>query len=245
MNNSLNQYQVRFFHDTGYLTCPNVLTQKEVASIKSELEKMFDNAEEPYKRNQEGEIVRLYSISERSDNAFGIAQHPEIISRLTGILGPNIVLVRNRHNHTCLNLKGKNPSDRFHRDVLQWSRPIVTVIIYLEDSNEANGATRVIPTSHYLPFSGEPDVGGTYLDENREYAGMAEQGVSVPVKSGGILIMNSSTLHCSGENKGDGSRLSLTFGYRSIDDLETASDPAGILVSGNSIQRGHSFTKSK
>jgi hypothetical protein len=46
-------------------------------------------------------------------------------------LGPNIELVENRHNH--LSIYRAPGNDRLHRDVLQWSRSILTVLLYLSD----------------------------------------------------------------------------------------------------------------
>ena len=50
-------------------------------------------------------------------------------------MGPNIELVENRHNH--LSIYRAPGNDRLHRDVLQWSRSILTVLLYLSDRLDA------------------------------------------------------------------------------------------------------------
>lgn len=52
-------------------------------------------------------------------------------------------------------------TDRLHRDVLQWSRSLLTVLIYLSDCTNLGSATRVLPGSHQWPCIGEPNNGGT------------------------------------------------------------------------------------
>src|SRR5207248_208033 len=75
---------------------------------------------------------------------------PLVLEPLACLLGPNIELVLNRHNHATLRLGGEGTS-YFHRDVLQWSRPILTILYYLEETNLENGCTWIVPGTHLLP----------------------------------------------------------------------------------------------
>lgn len=240
-----------FFLEQGYLRVGYILSSDEIRNAK---EWIWDEAEKRHQQNlrnlssaqlkeQLDKPVKLYHIYESDSRFENIVKHPKLISSLTPILGPNIELALNRHNHATLNLRGDN-TPRLHRDILQWSRAVVTAIIYLDDSTIENGCTWVLPGSQKLTHVPATDHGGTWFDEYIDiYGNLINQAVPVPMTAGGVLLFNSLTFHTAGENKTDGPRTSLTFGFRSVDELSRAQDDVSVLIAGERIQRGNDLPK--
>ena len=165
---------------------------------------------------------------------------PAILDPLKSLLGPNIDVALYRHNHSTLNLGGDIPF-RFHRDILQWSRTIITALIYLEDSTIENGCTYIVPSTHYLPFAGMPPDGGggNWADDHSEYQFVMEQAIPVPIRRGGVLFINSLMFHSIGINTTSESRISSTFAFHSVDELAgETSDTKRLLLTGERIYMG-------
>ena len=164
-----------------------------------------------------------------------------LVEPLRSLLGPNITFITNRHNQAALNSPGQFVP-RFHRDVLQWSRNLVTAIVYLEDATVESGCTYIVPGSHFFPFVGVPQVdgGGTWMDEHVVFEHLDQQAVPVEMRAGDVLLFDSLVFHSVGANTSDRSRSSLTFGYRSADELDASPDTSRqILVSGEFLYRGN------
>src|SRR5262249_8383635 len=161
--------------------------------------------------------------------------HPVVLEPLECLLGPNIELLLNRHNHATLRLAADGTS-YMHRDVLQWTRTIVTVLFYLEETTLENGCTRLVPGSHLLPggrvLSREKDGGG-------RRGGVREQAAPVPRPAGGLVAIDSTVMHGAGPNLTSGTRISMTVGYHSVDELAGFENPKRILVRGERIYHGN------
>ena len=160
-----------------------------------------------------------------------------ILDPLEDLLGPGIVLTRNRHNHATLRLADHSGA-YWHRDIMSWTRCIVTILIYLEPSTPETGCTHVVPGTHKLPWcrGGVSDL--TQVPALVD-TGVFEQGVPVPMPAGGLLLINSLIFHRVGDNTTDKSRLSLTFGYHSVDELYGNDNPQAVLVRGEPVHTGN------
>jgi len=160
---------------------------------------------------------------------------------LTLLLGPNIDFLLNRHNHITFNRYGETVF-RLHRDVLQWSRSVVTALVYLEDSNLSNGCTHIVPTSQYLPFVGTPNNGGTWMDEHSVYKDLISQNIPVIAEKGDVLFMDSLMFHSVGMNNSNQTRISLNLAYTSVDELLPLDySKYRVLVKGERLYRGNIF----
>jgi ectoine hydroxylase-related dioxygenase (phytanoyl-CoA dioxygenase family) len=215
------------------------LIDELVKFIASECSRPARDAEPPIRS---GGQIKLYGLYDRNPDLISrLVGHPQILEALSCLLGPNVLFLKNRHNQAAVNRPGE-AEPRLHRDVLQWTRNVVTVVAYLQESAVANGCTYLIPGSQYLPFVGVPqsDGGGTWMDEHDELREMAGQALPIPVQRGGILIFDSLAFHSVGPNTSDTDRTSIVLGYRSVDELEHTSFGDGqLLVSGRRIYRGN------
>lgn len=229
----LTDLQVRHFRDCGYLRLPHVIDS-------ATCETLVDFVADQHHQAPEG--GKLYGLLDRDPALIGdLIRRPSLIGPLTSLLGPNIVYVTNRHNHATLNPPGRT-ENRLHRDILQPTRGLLTVVIYLQDAATSNGATHIIPGSHYLPSMGvpQPNGGGTWMDEHDQYAGLDAQALPVIATAGDALVFDGLVFHTAGANTGPGTRASLTLGYRAVDELDRRPDPADqILVTGEFLYRGN------
>lgn len=193
----------------------------------------------PFRTDVGGTPIRLDAILGRDPIFLKTLRTPAVTDFLQTILGPNVVILRNRHNHATLNRRGDIPF-RLHRDVLQWSRAIITVIVYLEDATVDNGCTHVVPGSQFERFAGMPPDGGggNWADDHSEYAHLTNQAVPVPMKAGTVLAIDSLVFHTVGINKTDSSRMSITFAMRSVDELEREAENYELLC-GQWVYKGN------
>ena len=211
---------------------PVAFTEKLLKSVENEISRR----NKPFRLLENGEIQRIDDVYNRGKVFRDLVKHPYIVGPLISLVGPNIEFALNRHNHATIN---STTERRFHRDILQWTRSLITVIVYLEKSTINNGCTEIIPGSQYLPYSGKPNNGGTWLDEDSVYSDLIKQALPIPMEKGGILLFDSLAFHSVGTNTSGSSRKSITLGYHGVDELSYKRDPQKVLIHGASIYRGN------
>jgi phytanoyl-CoA hydroxylase len=228
----LTPEQVWLFRIAGFVKLPGVLPPATVQALLDAIWHDIDHEVEPVVRNKEGRIVRLSNVLDRAPIFREVATSPLVLDPLEDLLGPNIEMLRNRHNHATLRLPDPR-AEVLHRDVPQWSRGIVTVIFFLEESTCEKGCTQLVPGSHLLPWARDAEAVAR--------AGLANQVVRAEMPAGGLLAIDSLLWHSVGPNRTGQTRTSMTIGYHSVDDLASVEDPQRILVRGQRVYAGHSY----
>ena len=234
---SLTAEQIRFFRESGFLKLPARLPEATVEALKAEVFSQIRLAAEPVKRDSHGRVVRLSNLWDRGALFQETLASGQALDPLEALLGPNIELILNRHNHACLRLADDGTA-YLHRDILQWTRSIVTVLFYLEETTVENGCTWVVPGTHFLPGRATLPVEG---DEALRQTGLLEQALPVPMPAGGLLALDSLLFHGAGPNRTDGSRISITAGYHSVDELSAGANPMRVLVRGRRLYMGNDY----
>jgi phytanoyl-CoA hydroxylase len=231
---NLNPEEVRYFRHNGFLRLPTSLSAGRVESLRETILYDIENVVEPAVRNKEGRVVRLSQIWDRAEIFRDTITSDEVLEPMESLLGPNIEFIRNRHNHATLNLSSK--ATYLHRDIMQWTRNIVTMIFYLEETTVENGCTTVLPGSHLLPTSDKASFEqNEWLQETR----LREQLIPVPMPGGGMLVIDSMIIHTGGVNRSGSTRMSMTAGYHSVDELMNSENPKRVLVRGEHIYDGN------
>jgi phytanoyl-CoA hydroxylase len=238
---SLSVEQYNFFRHNGFLKLPKRLPSQIVDEQKKAILSHIEDQVEPIVVDKDNRPIRISKIWERGGIFQEMLTHPYVLDPLETLLGPNIVYVLNRHNHATLRLRDDRAaamSSGTHRDVDEWSRTILTVIFYLEDTNLDNGCTHVVPGTHLA--QGRP-YGSPTIDDDPALraSGILDQRVPVPMPAGGLLAIDSMLFHAAGHNKTSGSRISMTAGYHSVDPFAGVSDPKRVLVRGEMIYQGN------
>ena len=223
---SLTSEKIHLFRHNGFLKLKNRLPGERVGKLREAVWRNIREEIEPAVRDREGRIVRLSGVVSREPVFLETATCPLVLDPLESLLGPNIELITNRHNHATLRLASEDRPERMHRDVRQWSRTIFTVIFYLEQTTVENGCTLVVPGSHHFP-----GVDGRLYDE-APTRHLLDQAVPVPMPEGGLLVIDSMIMHGVGQNRTDGTRMSMTMGYHSVDEIADLENPHRMLVRG-------------
>lgn len=236
--------RARFFRQAGYLRVLGVLSPAETAELRSFVleENTKENGTATHQLGRTA--TKLYGLYDRRPQLMHrLVTHPRLVSELTPILGPNIIFVKNRHNHASVNDHTENPeAAALHRDVLQPTRGLLTAAVYLEASTTLNGCTHIIPTSQTLDYVGVPQVngGGTWMANHEEYQGLLDQALPVPMPEGSVLLFDGLAFHSIGQNNTSSSRMSMTLGFRSVDELSAQPDNTReIIISGQYLYRGN------
>jgi phytanoyl-CoA hydroxylase len=232
---SLTPEQVHLFRHNGFIKLPRRLSPERVDRLSEMISRHIRDEVQPVVRDKQGRVVRISNIWDRDPIFRETLTCPEVLAPLEALLGPNIELILNRHNHATLRLAGEGTA-YFHRDILQWTRTIVTVLFYLEETTVENGCTHVIPGTHWLPGLQALSL---EQDEGIQRAGILDQAVPVPMPAGGLLAIDSFLMHTAGINRTPGTRMSMTVGYHSVDELSDVPNPKRVLVRGERIYRGN------
>jgi ectoine hydroxylase-related dioxygenase (phytanoyl-CoA dioxygenase family) len=232
-----------FFRREGYLHLPGLVHADRCAEILDEFA-----AAVPEARRAAGARAywRTSAAHVRLLSAGRLLRSNELLAALRSILGPDVALVTNRHDHITVNA-GMGKAGRLHRDVLHWSRNLVSLIVYVNvpPAHELGNGTAVLPGSHLLPALGEPNNGGTWLDDG-PHAALAAQAVSVPAAAGSALLMDGMTYHCAQTRLPEDAscltqaRVAISWACRAVDELHD-SDLAGPieLLVGQQRYRGN------
>ena len=231
--------EIRFFRYNGFLKLPWRLPDALVARLKAQIAADIEQAVEPLVRDYRGDVMRLSAIWERGaafQDALGGA---EVVPALQSLLGPDVELTLNRHNHLTLRRQDDHTamSIELHRDVTNWSRTICTILFYLEDTRPENGCTHLIPGSHLLPNVAP----GCKAEDDPWWiaSGLLQQRIPLPMPAGGLLAIDSMLLHAAGRNRTSGTRMTLTAGYHLVDHHAGAWDPKRALICGQRVYRGN------
>lgn len=219
---SLTHAEYLAFRYTGYVRAPYVIPSRWVARMRELVERYIADAAPPLYATESGEIRRINALLERDPVFAEVLALGVVAKPLKSLLGPNVELLLNRHNFAARNAPG-DYSYGLHRDTLQWSRGMLTVLIYLEEATSERGATQVVPGSHLLPFPDEPDApvrgqSSTWAAAHEQYDHIRRQALPVPMPAGGILFIDSLLFHSVGINETPGTRLSLSFACHSVDE---------------------------
>lgn len=229
---TLSPYQIQLFRHNGFLKLPNKLPKETVEQLKETITKNIHDEVEPVVRDPNGKIVRISALVEREHIFLETASSSLVLDPLASLLGDNIELLTNRHNHATLRTASEY-KDNMHRDVKQWSRTIFTVLFYLQETTIENGCTVAVPGSHHFP--GTP----TRLKELDWTKEVLEQAVPIPMPEGGMLVIDSMIMHGVGQNKTPDTRISMTMGYHSVDELSEVRNPKRIIVRGDGLYGGN------
>ncbi|MGH7241744.1 MAG: phytanoyl-CoA dioxygenase family protein [Candidatus Saccharimonadales bacterium] len=238
----LSHEQARFFRNQGYFRLPGVLSNTETQTFRSFVlqETAREAGDIPASDNP---THKLYGLYDRNQPLMDqVVRKKKLVDALVSLLGPNIVLVTNRHNHATVNNHAGKPAEGLHRDILQPTRGLITAAVYLQDSGVDNGATRLVPGSHELPYVGVPQQngGGTWMADHEEYTGLEDQALPIPMSAGDVLLFNGLAFHGVGTNTTGQERISMTLGFRSVDELGADPDKTReVLIAGEYIYRGN------
>ena len=234
----LSRSNVERYSRDGFLVVPNVLSEEEVAGLRSATDDLVERSRSVESHNEVYDLepdhsaaepgVRRIKTPDKWDPRFAaIVRHPGIIACLKALWGPNI-----RFDSAKLNIKaaGFGAAVEWHQDWAFYPHTnddLAAVGVMIDDMLEENGPLMVIPGSHTGPvydhhadgrFCGAMDPTRSDLDFSR----------AVPCigKAGSISIHHVRAIHGSAPNTSSRSRRLFLLQFRTADAWPLVNLPA-------------------
>ena len=231
-----------YFKTTGFHQVRGTLPEELVDRLNAVTDAQISDIIEPIVWEDKNErtpdkVRRLSKIFDRDKVYHEAATHTIILNALESIMGPNIEILTNKHNHIMVRPGGSYPVP-WHSGEEPYDHMILTGLIYLEESTMENGCIRIVPGSHNRPFNNKrrpQKQRDDFRDTDHYY-----RSVPMPMPKGGILLFNDCCFHGSDTNVTDRSRRSMTVAYRAHDAHDVIrEDPEKILIHGEKAYNGH------
>jgi ectoine hydroxylase-related dioxygenase (phytanoyl-CoA dioxygenase family) len=202
----------------GYVILPNVLSSAEVAETRRELAPHLDH----FGRNPfEGEYTqRAYALLAKAPSIARMVEHPAVLALVDQMLSPTYLL----WGAIAINVHPGETAQAFHCDDDAGAPPRprapqgISTMWALDDFEETNGATEIVPGSHLWG----PD----------EYPGEDDpRALKARMPAGSVMVWAGSLFHRGSANESNGCRLGITLQYsepwlRQIENMVLAVPPA-------------------
>lgn len=212
---NLTEEQIEHFDRHGYLKLEKILTDEQLEQLRQYADNVEQLAMEKLKRNaQEKDFVFsmtffvtylnrvLHFHFHAGFESLYLLGHPKILGAAESLCGkdflPTIDMMVLKH-------QDNNAVIPWHQDLIYPADQyrVVTVGIYLDDSNIDNGALTVLPNSG---------------DKKKDICAIVENPpastIEVPAKAGDVLLHNPMMVHCSSAMKSGGKRRTLYYEFR-------------------------------
>ena len=252
----LNQADVDFYHENGFLRIPAVFTPAESHAQADDLDRLSREWATVDKR-WSGPWRKVYMDEESEKKASLEAMHelhfysqpwlaavsnPQLVACLVQLLGPDIEL-----HHSVMHNKPPGgqpfPMHQDHPFYRHEDGRYLDVLIHLDDTCHDNGEIRFLPGSHQqgplehiLGTEEQPSAPHLPTDRYR-----LVDSVAVPARRGDVVVFSYYTVHGSYINSTDRTRRMVRVGYRHPHNNQTTganSHKHGILVAGYRERRG-------
>jgi hypothetical protein len=154
------------------------------------------------KKINEAEVIR--NVIEYDDIFIKLLEEGVVIDEIIQKLLHQWVII---HNYNLITLfpefKTKMLGHAWHRDVFYFGpgiRTSVILLIPLTDTSDRNGATKLIPGSHFLPDIPSDDL-------------IERCAISPDLRVGDVLFLDAATFHSAGINSSDMTRTIISIKY--------------------------------
>ncbi len=203
----LSSNQLKQYHEKGYLSQLNVISEQEALEAREEVE--FIEKKLPTGVNNKGRY-NVHLISPKLDK---IVHNSKILDIVESVIGENILVCS-----TTLFIKNPNEEGyvSYHQDAKyiglephNW----VTAWIALTNSNEENGCMKMWPGSHDdLKFHNQKFDKGNLLTRGQTVENVPEDKIkNIVLRAGQMSIHHPKIVHGSGLNKSNDRRIGFVI----------------------------------
>ena len=209
---------VETIHERGYVVLPELLSRRQLDTIKSQLQPHLDAGH--FGRNDfEGfRTQRLYALLAKAPAVAELVAHRAVLAIVDELLHPAYLLSA----ALAINVHPGETAQLLHADDAYCAIPRprravgVSAIWAIDDFTTHNGATEIVPGSHLWQ---ETDVA---VDDPRI--------VTLAMAAGSVVVFLGTTLHRGGANRSQATRLAITPQYcepwiRQIENMALAVPP--------------------
>jgi non-haem Fe2+, alpha-ketoglutarate-dependent halogenase len=206
----LSAEAVAFYHEHGYYAPVRVLEPRRVAALRAKLE-VFESEHTEARRVLRNKSHLLLTWLD------DLIRVPAILDAVEDLIGPNILcwgssfFIKDAHDPSYVS---------WHQDSTYWGLEppdIVTAWVALSESDEGNGAMRVIPGSHKLDQVAHRDTFAAHnlLSRGQEIAVEVDerQAVALPLAPGEMSLHHVRLIHGSEPNPSDRRRIGYAIRY--------------------------------
>jgi ectoine hydroxylase-related dioxygenase (phytanoyl-CoA dioxygenase family) len=218
------------FHRDGYLGPYAAVSPEEMAGIRQRIDATVLTSQGPNPKVN----TTMRHLDKRV--IYDLCTHPNIVGRIQGILGPDLLLWAG----TMWNKEPGGKEIPWHQDLNYWPvEPIITITawIAIDEVTVENSCVELIPGSHkkVVPHIKAPE--GKWFEEEADQKFFdPSQRIQLPLKPGEFILFNEKTLHHSEPNRSTKRRLGIaprfTIPIVRIDHDKLFPGHAAILVSG-------------
>jgi len=221
----LTSNQVCQFEEQGFTIVRGLVSPEELTRYTAEIGEISEgqtlaqhNDRVEMETNQEADGILVRRIYEPCSNYLcfrELAESSKVLDCLEALIGPDILFHYSKIN---MKLPGVGSVVEWHQDLAYdplTNHDSVTVLFYLDDANEENGALLVLPGRHKGPMMCHSEDGffrGKVTEEMDRSAAIALTG-----KAGDVIFMSSKTPHASVTNSSESARRTVIVGYRAAD----------------------------
>ena len=210
----LTQKEILKFEKDGYLTGLPLFDN----SVKSELDKFFILLSSRLDKNID--LNQTAQWQKASRLFYDLSTNPSILNYVEDLIGPDFFLWGGQFFL-------KEPKDGsvvpWHQDAQYWPlKPAkaVTVWLALYDTDEQNGAMKIVKASHHEGMFNHHQNDAKHLALNQEVSTdqfNANDIISLNLKAGEISLHDDGLLHGSEANESDRRRCGITLRYSPVE----------------------------
>jgi ectoine hydroxylase-related dioxygenase (phytanoyl-CoA dioxygenase family) len=224
----LTQSQIDSFHENGFLRLEQVYSPEEMEALSRELTQVmetFANWEAawrgPWRKeymdeavNEKALMVSIHELQHYSAAWMRAITKPELAADIAALLGSEAVEI----HHNTLHAKGPEAGAPFpmHQDVPFYPHEdgrYIDALVHIDNADEESGCIKFLAGSHKagkLAHITGP-VTEPHLPTDRY---RLEDAVSVPAKSGDVVVFHLYTVHGSSVNRSGRWRRLVRVGFR-------------------------------
>ncbi len=261
----LNETELSFFRDNGYLVVEDAVTAQELASLQDAFADWVEESKshaENYGETQDGrprfdledshspdcpKLRRVNSPVEISDCFFNVMANSRMTDCVADLIGPDV-----KFHHSKINSKlpGGATAVKWHQDfpfTPHSNDDLVTALLMLDEVSEVNGPLEVLPGTHkgaiHTLWHGGNFTGA--VDEDVE-ADCRTRSKLCTGPAGSVCLMHTRLLHGSAVNMSDAPRTLFICVYSAEDAVPLSPNPVpskfeGLLVRGKRSGRVRSI----
>jgi len=252
----LNEDQVAFYNDNGFLHIPEVYTAEETQELSNEMDRLVEDwaftspgwsgpwrhAYMDPETEAQSKLTAMHDLHLYSGAWARAVINHRLVGGLTQLLGPNLEL-----HHTTMHIKPPQTGHPFpmHQDNPFYGHSdgrYIDCLVHLDDTCHENGEIRFLAGSHkrgHLEHVLETEDGpcSPHLPTD-EYS--MDDTVPVPARSGDVVLFCIDTVHGSYINQTKQPRRLVRLGYRDPDNRQEFGQSfgrPGLIVSGYRSRR--------
>jgi len=222
----LVQEQIDGFHGDGFTVCPGFLGADMVRDLLAEADEVCagnsraqHNAErmemEPEQLPEGTAVRRLYEPCSYYPRSRALSEMRELVDKVEQLFGPDLLF-----HYSKLNMKPAEVGSvvEWHQDLSYYpmtNSDSLAVLFYLDDTDESNGALKILPGAHHEALMNHSIDGffqGRVTDPVEE-----SKAVSISGTAGTAIFMHGLAPHASAPNTSTRNRRTLILSYRAAD----------------------------